>query len=193
MTGTPGVNVNLPGVAASNVKGAEVLRILMPILIVIIIYFIYKKFLTGTLGLIEQPFESAGLMDTKEEKKSKADAVDAVKELEKSKSNPFNPSYYANLAKQGISIKMINQPDADKICKQIKDSIGTFIDSPDETFAAIKKLTSKTQVSIVAMRFDELYNTDLLEFLNIHLDSTAQKIILGKIINYVNKLPIGKL
>ena len=40
---------------------------------------------------------------------------------------------------------------------------------------------------------DPAYQLDLFDFITTKLDTASQKVILGKIINYANKLPVGKV
>lgn len=192
MTNIPApVNVNLPSPAASSFKGAEILRVFLPVIIIVIIIVAYKKFLSGTFDALKSPFVAAGIADSEEEKKDKEKAKEKVKKIEKSADNPFNQLYYKNQQKKG-GIKLVTAAATKKICKQIYDGIGLITDSPDQIFGAIKQLSAKTQVSFIAENFNAIYKKDLLEFLNDKLDTTEQKIVLGKIIDYVNSLPIGK-
>lgn len=187
------VSVNLPSTAPSSVKSAEVLRILMPIIIIIILYYAYTRFIKGMKDVVTDPLKEIGVMDTDAEKKAKAAAEKKLKILEQSGENPFNPNYYKTKQKN-FNVKLLTGATADKVCKQIWDAIGRIYDSPENILGAMKTCTTKTQVSFVAARFAALHEgKDLLNWLEQKLDTTDQKIVLGKIIDYVNGLPVGKV
>lgn len=105
--------------------------------------------------------------------------------------NAWSPFYWKELSKQGVSVKSISETTARQLSAQIWDAIGTIYDSPEQIEGAIKKLQYKSQVSVLADWFNKIHSRDLLGWLTYKLDTTAQKIILQRCIDYVNTLPNG--
>lgn len=178
--------------AASGNKHAEFIRVLMPVIIIVIIYLVLKKMGHNLLEGIKSPFISAGLADTAEEKTATAKTAKSIIALEDNPAaNPFNPEYYHAQQKR-FGIALTTTANAKAIALQIANSVKTFVDEPAEALAGFKKLNNKCKVSQVSEQFAKVMGQDMLSNLQYHFDTTAQKIILGQIINYVNSLPVGK-
>lgn len=178
----------------SNVHGAEYVRVLVPIIIVVILIFAGKSLLTGFKNIFTSPFKDLGLADTDEQKAAVAKTASAVKKLDGDTNGPFSTSYYVTQQKKYTNgVHLITSAAAKKIVAKIHDAIGNVYDSPDVILGQFKALSYKTQVSFLSKVFLDTYDRDLFEFLQEKLDTTDQKIILGKIIDYVNKLPVGKV
>ena len=170
-------------------KGSEMIRVLMPIIIIIIIYFIITKGWKGFKDALSSPFKSLGWMNNDAENNAIAASDKSVnKILSMPVNNPFDPNLYT---KAPSGAKLITMAAANSIAQQIYDAIGTVYDTPTQIVAAFKKLSYKTQVSFLSKVFADKYKLDLFSFLTEKLDTTAQKIALGQIIDYVNSLPNG--
>lgn len=183
-------NINLSQSPSKN-KNAEMLRILMPVIIIVLLIIVGNKIISGITGAISAPFEALGIKDTQQEKEDLQSAENKIRALERSKNNPFNPGYISVVMKQYPKVSILNASYADSLAKRIWDAIGRIYDSPEDIFSAIKACEAKTHVSYLANTFAKKYNKDLLTWLEQKMDTTEQKIILGKIIDYVNGLPTG--
>lgn len=185
------INANI-GPAPSNNKNAEMIRVLLPLVVIIILLVAGNSIIKRITGAIRAPFEGLDILDTKEEQEQKKKAQEAVSKQEEAGNNsPFSPNYYKNLQKKG-GIWLLTNANATDTAKMIYSSIGFLTDKPEQTLAAFKRCRYRTQVSQVAEIFANRYGVDLLSFINTKLDTTAQKITLGQIINYVNSLPDGR-
>jgi hypothetical protein len=169
----------------SNNGNAEKLRILVPVIIVVIVVFAGKKLLSSFTQSLSSPLEALNIKDTEEEKNEIKKAKKKVQDLPKGDKNPFSPRYYTATNKRPMLIPMAT---ANLFAKRIKDAIGIVYDSPENIIGVFRNLNYKTQVSFLAKVFFDLYGIDLLEFLEDKLDTTTQKIALGKIIEIVNNL-----
>lgn len=172
---------------SSSNKNAEFIRVLMPVILIIILIVVGKNFLSGIWDGLTSPFksgaESLGISNTAEENKAITETKKAIKEAEK-ENTAFDPNYY----KTRIGGKIFTATESKRIAKIIYDAVGYMYDSPENILSAIKLCTKKTQLSFISKVFADAYGKDLLLFLETKLDTTSQQIILGKILNYSNKL-----
>jgi hypothetical protein len=162
------INVNAAQTPSSN-KGAEWIRVLMPIIIIVILFVIANKFIKNILKPIGDVTDSLNITDTKEEKAAKKALQDNLNALnKKTDTNPFNPLFYKNLAKkinpntQRVVLATVAAREA--LSKQIYDAIGYLYDSPEKIEGAFKQLSYKSQISHLADHFQNKYKTDLLSF-----------------------------
>jgi hypothetical protein len=186
--------LNLSSTPSKN-QNAEIIRVIVPLVIVVIILIFGNKLLKGLQSAINQPLEALGIADTKEEKRAKEALNQNVKAFQDQGLNsPFNPNYYKNLEKQagknGI-VTLLTHAMRERLTKQIWDAIGVFSDTPSQIESAFNTLTTKAQVSHLAERFSTRYKRDLLGWLTEKLDTTDQKEALLRITQLVNKLPSG--
>lgn len=164
--------------AISSKSGQTGLMILVIVVIGIVLFILYKVF-NGINGVLE----SVGLKDSADETKvnktlgSESDKAD--------KGGWFNPAYYKKLGSSGLQ----TSNEADKVAKQIKDSVGYLYDSPEDALGAIKQIKSKQQLSYLADRFNVLYSKDMKSYMDIGFDRADQKLVLADLYQYANNLP----
>lgn len=180
--------------AASKNNTAEMFRVLMPVIIVVILLMAGKKLIGSLFAPFGKLGENIGIADTEEEKKK-------IKQLEQnlnsinntnSEKNPWDPNYWDLLKPQnGYQVALMKVEKMYQLAYQIYDAIGYIYDSPEDILGAIKQCKYKSQVSFLVLHFYKKYNTDLLAWLTDKLDTTGQKVILGQIVTYVNGLPSG--
>lgn len=177
--------MNTPQITVPS-PNTEMIKILAPIALVVIVYFVGKKFFGSISDAVKTPFESLNIIDTKEEKKEKKSAEKKAKEIGMSVNSPLNPNYYKNK----IGARILTVAVAEKLANEIYSAIGVVYDSPEQIVSAIKKCVTKSQISFLAEIFSKKYNKDLYEFLDEKLDTTSQKIIFGRIVDYINNLKV---
>ena len=185
----PSVNFTQSRLSSGN---AEMIRTLTPIIILLIIVFVIKK-AVGKLGdNMKAPFVNMGIADSAAEQEAATAAAVKAQSMENLGSNsPFSTQYYREKSKGGKSIHLLTAAAAPALAKKIYDAIGFFYDDVSEIMSAIKQCTYKTQISFLSEKFAAMYAKDLFDFLQDKLDRTDQKIAFGKIVNYVNGLPVG--
>lgn len=205
-------NINIPSTQVSRFKTAENLRILMPLLIILVLFLFGKKivdgiknsFLFNPLGGVTDGIKDKidGIKDkiktsikgTAEQQAKFEKDKQLIAQMQQNVNNPFNPNFYKAVTQSSNypnGAHILTAAGADAIVKQIWDGIGYTFDTPAQILAAFNRLTYKTQVSFIAERFAAKHNVDLLQWLSEKLDTVEQKIVLGKIIAYVNNLPVG--
>lgn len=161
-------------------------------IIIIVGYFFLTKFFGDIGGMFKGIGAGLGIADTKDE----TEDLKETKELEKAmqklkpKDNPFS-IMYGKPVKVKSKFETLTNAGGNRMAKAIYDSIGTFTDSPQQAMGAIKECKYKSQISSLADYFNKKYKLDLFSFLQNKLDTTEQRIIFGRIINYVNSLPTG--
>ena len=170
-----------------KVNKDDAIKILIPVIIVIILLVAGKGFLSGIWEAIKSPFkaagESLGISNTDAEDKAIKATTKAITASEK-ENTAFDPNFYKTVT----NAKIFTMAESKRIGKKIFDSIGLVYDSPEDVLMSVKSCKTKTQLSFVSKIFADTYGKDLLQFLISKLDTTGQKIILGKILNYSNKL-----
>lgn len=177
----------LPGGETGN-KAKSVVYIIVAILVVVIVIVVIKK---GTkvfdtiFGSINSIFEAVGLADSAEEKKADADAA-AADAIASATVSPFNPSFFKN-APGGTPL--MTSAKAAALSDQIYDSVGVLYDDPESGLSAFKQCNNWAQVSFLCDMFQRRHSKDAYGWLRIKYDTTAQKDILAKIVNYCVNLP----
>ena len=185
------VNVSLHQSTLSG-KNAEMIRTLTPIIIVLIIIFVIKKMMDKMSDNLKAPFVGLGVMDSPEQAAAAASAASHAQTMENLGINsPFSPAYYVAKSTNNKSVHLLTAAASQGLSRKIYDAIGFFYDEPNEILAAIKTCTYKTQISFLSKVFADMYGKDLFNFLQEKLDRTEQKITFGRIVDYVNKLPVG--
>lgn len=191
MIATPGVNLNYQQSSLNN-KNAELFRVLTPVIIMVILIIVIKKLLQGITGTLMSPFEAMGVKDSPAEIAATNQAANHANAMENLGTNsPFSTSYYREKSKGGRKIHLLKPEIAPVLARQIYDAIGFIYDDTDVIISAIKQCQYKTHVSFLSERFATMYKKDLFNFLQEKLDTTNQKIAFGKIVDYVNSLPVG--
>jgi hypothetical protein len=155
------------------------------IAVIIIMAFVVKKMFGGLDGLLE----SFGLKDDEAESKAKEDIEAAITAANANPTlSPWNPNFFKN-APEGARLKTVAA--TDKAAKQIYNSSGSILpDRPEEAFAGIKQMPTQAAISFLVERFEVLYQTDLLAWMNEAFNDTpTQKKTLAQILNYVQNLP----
>ena len=136
-------------------------------------------------GIIKPILNKLGVTKSSEDK-----TIDA-QENKGNKENAFSPVFY----KQSPSgAKLLSKKSADFFAKQIKDAMGTFSDDEAKIYGVFRSLKTQSQVSFLADRFQQLYQSDLLDYLkrgasNWNAGSGLNSDELNQVITIVNKLP----
>ena len=114
----------------------------------LLVWAIYKP--------IRELFNTFGITQSQTEQSVQKTQSSGVK-------SPFSPLYW----KQFRNAKLLTIANATAKAKAIEESIGYIKMKPDynRILAIFKTLQYKTQVSFLAQRFQELFKTDLLEYL----------------------------
>ena len=176
----------------------DLIRIMMPLVIVIIIIIIGKKILDGVIGGIKSPFIAAGnalgVNPSPREQELIKQTDSLVSALYNSGNSPFSPMYYIKqFNKNKGGVKLLTKNASWDFSNSIFNAIGYVSDSPEIIANVFERLSCKTQVSYLSERFEKIHAKNLFDFLTDKLDTPSQKVVLGKIINYVNSLPVGYL
>lgn len=177
----------LPGGETGN-KAKSVVYIIVAILVVVVIIIVIKKgskVFDTVFGGITKVFQAIGLADSEEELKADADAAAADTKATATVS-PFNPAFYKNAP---TGTPLMSSAKAVSLSKQIYDSVGSFYDDPESGLAAFKQCANWAQVSFLCDMFQQKYSKDAYGWLKIKYDTTSQKDILSKIVNYCVNLP----
>lgn len=188
------MQTNVPG----NAKGQNVAIILIVVAVIVLAFWIMKRFFgafdwldsgwSGIKdkigGLFKEGSEYLNLQDTeKEAEQRKIIDDEAVKAA--SSSSAFSPNFYKT-APAGATL--VRRAEADKLAKQIWDSVGTFYDNSSQGLAAFKQMKTKSVVSWVADVFNQNYQRDLYNWLHLKYDTDTQRKTLSEIVTYVNSL-----
>jgi hypothetical protein len=106
--------------------------------------------------------------------------------------NAFSPIYW----KQFPSATLLTRAGTEQLAKRIYDALGYFSDDEAAIISVFRLMKYKTQVSWLADIFQQMYKTDLFDFLKNGKGTLWQAGLnsdeLNEIINLVNKLPIKK-
>lgn len=169
-------------------KAKAIVYVLVAVTVIVLIFVVLKK--VGNIfdnigGAAGSFLEKIGLKETEEERKRKAEAEEAAKRATQNDS-PFNPKLYKTAP---AGTKIVTKATAEKLAKQIWDSVGAIYDDPEAGFAAIKQCTNWATVSWLSDVFNEKYGRDLYEWMKIKYDRNSQVEILTKIVNYAFSLP----
>ena len=103
----------------------------------------------------------------------------------------FKPGYTKKLMKQNGWSKakqtLLPTAGAVALAKQVKNSKGLFNDNELALFSVFKTIRNKVQVSQLAQTFQQLYATDLVEYLRTFLNEAE----LARVYQLAEPLPIG--
>ena len=147
----------------------------------IIAYLLISKLGTG----LQNIFGSIGIGNTTADE----ERIDEIEKKEK-KGNYFLPSYFQKAPKNRRAM-LFTRATADKLAKQIFDSVGIVYDTPNQALAAFKQCKYKTQVSFLAFVFQQNHKRDLQTWLSDKFDTDAQQSVYLKILEYTSQLPEG--
>jgi predicted ATPase len=177
----------LPTGDTGNKAKSIVLLAIAAVVIVIIIIAIKNGagIFADIKGGIDKFLSTIGLKDSAEKEKANSD-VAGIDPVATSVNSPFNPTFYKS-APAGTKLK--TQGFLSDLATEIFNSVGYVYDDPEAGFAAIKQLESWAQVSQLSDKFNQLYKKDVYSWLKIKYDTTTQKDVLAKIVNYAVSLP----
>lgn len=169
-------------------KAKSFVLIALAIIVIVIIIIAIKKG-TGVFATITDSIDGIlikmHLKESPETAKANAD-VAAVDTKASSVASPFNPVLYKS-APGGTSL--MTSANANAMAHQIYDSVGIFYDDPESGFGAIKQAKNWYQVSQISDAFNKLFGKDVYGWLKIKYDTTTQKDVLAKLVNYAFNLP----
>lgn len=156
--------------------------------LIVVVGLILAVILFGKLIKFGEGFlEGLGLKDSKEEKANKDDIDRKVNQANaKGNNSPWSPKFY-KAAPSGTKIP--TQSTADSLAKQLWESVGYIVDTPNKGAGAIKQCSTKAGVSFVADRFQVKYKLDLLTWLQSKYDTDEQREVLADMLRYVENLP----
>lgn len=100
--------------------------------------------------------------------------------------NYFNPTYWQQF---GAGALILTESDAKRYSDTIKDAYGIFNDDENAIYAVFELLKTKSQVSYLALKFNQYYNISLLGYLQSFLNDAE----LAKVAGIINKKPKYKL
>jgi len=172
-------------------KTKEWLQIGLYLVIAFVIYKIYKS----VSGGISAVGEGLGIIDTVADKAIKEENKNVI-ENEKSKgvNSIFSPKFWPNAImrkKKTQIVQMDTVTLAEKVAKEVYNSVGDFYDKPSKAVTAFAKLNSKISVSFACHLFEQKNGIGLLDFLADKFDTATQAAALTKIIKDANQLPTG--
>jgi hypothetical protein len=165
-------------------KQRGIISIIITLVIIAIVIFVVAKVSGGLTSL----FEMLGLKRDKEEEKLDRDVNDRNEEAS-DPGNPWNPQFYKNAQAQGKAITLIRRADAERLAKQIWDSVGVFSDTPPQAVSAIKQVPTQAALSFLSEVFNLQYDRDLWNWLYFKFDTDDQKKALTDMAHYVERLP----
>lgn len=174
--------MNSPTSDVANSKAGQIAIILIVIVVIIIVFIFINKFIKSSNSFLEM----LGLKDSKDTLELNNDLSSASGDA--AKGNWLSPSYYKN-GKPGT--KLITRAIAEKLAKEVYDSVGYVYDDSTKAAGAIKQLQYKSQVSFMADIFQQKYGKDMKAFMDSGFDTEDQKKTLVEVYNYVKKLPSG--
>lgn len=158
-------------------------------ILAVIVVIMVIKFGSNWFGGISDGFnkllETLGIRDSAEEKKADAD-VAAVDPVANSVDSPFNPNFQKT---RPAGCKMLTDATTTALAAQIYDSVGRLYDDPEAAFGAFKRCANWVMVSQIAAKFNAKYSKDVYSWMKIKYDTTSQKEVLVKIVNYCRSLP----
>lgn len=173
------------GDVGNKAKSFVLIAVILIVIVIIIVAIKQGSKIFGMItGGIDSFLEKIGLKDDAEDKKATAD-VAAIDGKASSQDSPFNPTFYKH-ATPGTAL--FTQARANELANQVYDSVGAFYDDPEAGFAAIRQAKNWSQVSMISDNFSKLFKKDLYGWLKIKYDTTAQKDILAKLVNYAFNL-----
>lgn len=177
---------------ASGNKQAEILRMLIPIIIIVaVVVVLYKVISPLGKGLsdLENGAKNTlnkiglGTSEAATAAKAKSDAA-AAAITANAASDFFAPGYYKT-----VNQSLITGASAKAIAEKIFNADGFFTNDQDSLVAAFKSLSSKAQISQVSEQFKNEYGKDMLTWLTGNFSYTdADKTAIANILNYTQNL-----
>lgn len=172
----------------SGEKAKAIAFILIVVLIIIVVIIAIKKGMSifDTVSDV-----STGLLEKLGLKKSaEEEAIDNEAAVTSVKANatdsPFNPTYYKSVP-AGTAI--FTSANAKTLADQVWNSVGIFSDDAEAGYAVIKQCTNWAKVSQICDTFQSSHGRDMYEWLKLKYDTTSQKDVLNKLVNYAFALP----
>lgn len=109
--------------------------------------------------------------------------------------NPFSPEFYKKAPGGSLLLKVSF---ADQLAERLHKAMGYFTDDEAVIFSVFRSLRTQSQVSFLSDRFQQIYKTDLLEYLkrgdnNWNPGAGLNESELNTVISIVNKLPKYKI
>lgn len=106
----------------------------------------------GYFVVIKPLFEYLGFKESKEDK-------EAEENIQNFKG--WDPNYYQKISADKIKTTYITSAGAEKVAKDIEDAWGTFNDSEEQVYGALRLLKNQVQLSQVAHKYWLLFKVDL--------------------------------
>jgi len=100
--------------------------------------------------------------------------------------NYFNPNYWRQF---GAGALILTESDARRYSDTIKDAYGIFNDDENAIYGVFELLKTKSQISYLALKFNQYYNMSLLGYLQSFLNESE----LAKVADIINKKPKYKV
>jgi len=164
-------------------KAMGISIVLVVVVVIVLAVILFSKFMNFGSGALEW----FNLKDTKEEKENKAKIKTQVNEEEvKGNGSAWSPNFW-RAAPSGS--KLFTVAVGNDIAEQFWDSVGYIWDTPSKGAGAVRRCSTKSQLSWVADRFNIEYGLDLLQWLQNKYDTGEQLEILADILRYADGLP----
>jgi hypothetical protein len=162
----------------------KIVTIVVLLIVAIMIWQIAKRGFGVTDGILQ----GLGLQDSAEEKENKTFINNEVnRQNAMGIKSPWSPKYYTNVPRGGGFAFTVEE--AQKLCKQIWDSVGYLYDTPSKAAGAIKQCKNKRNLSFLADGMSDIYGVDLLNWLESKFDTSEQREILAGLLRFANSLP----
>lgn len=181
-------NSGIPSEVLPGMQVKNFIWIAVAVLVIIIVIIAIKKgshLFDGITGAFDNVLETLHLKDSAEATAAN-EAVANADPFATSTASPFNPTFYKT-APGGSPL--IGSASLVKLAAQIYDSVGVFYDDPESGFGAFKQCRTWAQVSQLCDMFNVKYGKDAYSWLKLKYDTTSQKDVLAKIVNYCKALP----
>jgi len=187
IAGAQAASATLPtGDLGNKVKAGLWIAIGLAVVIIIIIAVRNGSKIFGDIsGSIDSVLETLHLKKSVEEQAADAAAA-AADPVANSVSSPFNPTFFKTAP---AGTKLLTSGTLVNLASQIYHSVGYFIDNPESGYGAFKQCSNWCQVSQLADMFNQQYGKDVYAWLKIKYDTTSQKDVLAKIVQYCVSLP----
>lgn len=169
-----------------NAKAIVIIIVVVAVLVFGLYYV--NKTLGGFGNLFSSIEEKLGIKDSPEEAALKKQISDATS-ASASPGSPWSPQYFQN-APNGASL--FTQDYGDTVAKAFWDSVSWWFGAQDDQLvAAIKLISTKSQLSFVAWRFQQNYGKDLYTWITTSFSSRlgGPRASLSTVNSYVATLP----
>lgn len=174
------------GKSGENAKAIGYLLIVGVVVVIIIIAIKQGSKIFGDIsGGIDKFLVVLGLKDSAAKQKANEDLAKAD-QIANQVTSPFNPTFYKSAP---AGTPLFTSSDAAALAEQIYDSVGILYDDPESGYGAFKQASSWAKVSQISDVFNRLFGKDVYSWMKIKYDTTTQKDVLSKIVNYAAALP----